>query len=218
VGFWWVLYFAIAWLRLFRGYRIEDRASVRAAYRRLALTAKGGLVICSTHPTRADAALLLWALASPRTYRRYPARYPWVVTDPGLFRVLRWGTFWGWFWKCVYVRQGAGLGRNRRSRQRLDRLLRLRETVLIFPEGTRGDRHPSYLVGSLLKRHPRASLLCIGLQPSARAPGWRRPPRGSRFRVALEVFTPRTELRGAHAIWDLARQVQQKLETLDQAG
>lgn len=210
----WGLFAGIAWLRFGRRYRIADLRGIRRRYRELALGTRGPLLICATHPTRADALLVLWALASPVTYVLHQSRYPWVVTDPGLFPSLRMQRWLGLLWKSVYVSQGAGLGVNRATVDKLDRVLAKGEAVLVFPEGTRGDRHPSYLVGRMLQKYPDARVLCVSLRPDRAAEGWERPRRGTRFSLALSEKRPRTAWGGVRGAWDLASQVQRELEAL----
>lgn len=207
----WGLFFVFAWLKLGRRYRIADLARIRGTYRSLAVEARGPLVICATHPTRADGPVLLWALASPLTYLRHPSRYPWIVADPGLFRFPRLQKSLGLFWKSVYIRQGAGLKKNESTIQRIERLLDRNETVLLFPEGTREDGHPSYLLGRLLEKFPEATVLCLALTPCGPCERREMPRNGTRFQISPTAIAPRARSQGARAAWDLARRVQEEL-------
>jgi hypothetical protein len=117
------LFVAIVWMRLVRRYRVENLDEIRQAYRRLVMEAKGPVLLCSTHPTLADAAVIVWACGTPWSYLAHPTRFPWIVTDPVLFRAFRLQSWLGILFKSIYVRQGAGFDANRNAIARLDRVL-----------------------------------------------------------------------------------------------
>ncbi len=203
------------------GWRVRERAALRAEYARLRAEPGGPLLLCANHLTMLDSFVIAWALGSPCFYLRHPAALPWNTPERRHFASTAWQRALVYVMKCVPVTRGGDRREVGRVLARVRHLLARGEAVLVFPEGARsrsGRVEPesaAYGVGRLVQALPGCRVLCVYLRGDGQEGYSRAPRRGERFRARLACFEPKTDHAGVRGSLDLARQIVRRLAELE---
>src|SRR5512133_1967132 len=128
---------AVLLMRFGFGWRIRDAARHRAEYARLLAQDGRPLLIAANHLTMVDSCIIAWGLGSSLDHVLRYRGLPWNA--PLAARVES-----SWFWrtlaylmKCVPVPRGGDRQAVAGVLERLRRLMRGGEAVLLFPEAGR---------------------------------------------------------------------------------
>lgn len=208
-------------IRLAFRWRIEGLADLRRQYRQLRAESGAPLLICPNHLTLLDSAVVAYALGSGGFYLRHYDALPWNVPERRNFASVWWQRALVWLMKCIPVERG---GDRRAVAETLDRVLFVLErgdAVLVFPEGQRGRGARidagvnTYGVGRLIKSLPGCRVLCVYARGEKQQAWSALPARDQDFRVRLECFEPKTDLRGLRGSVDLTRQVLLRLADME---
>jgi 1-acyl-sn-glycerol-3-phosphate acyltransferase len=212
---------AAALMRLGFGWRIRDAARHRAAYARLLAQDRRPLLIAANHLTMVDSCIIAWGLGSSLghvlRYRGLPWNAPLQarVESSWLWRAL------AYVMKCVPVPRGGDRQAVAGVLERLRRLMRSGEAVLLFPEAGRSrtgrvdTASVAQGVGRLVHELGDCRVLCVYLRGDAQRTYSTVPARGDTFTLATRLVEPRTELRGVRASRDLAMQVLDQLVEME---
>lgn len=208
-------------LRLVLGYRIENLAEVRRAYRVAWLRSDAPLLVCANHLTMIDSFLITWSLGSPAWFTWHFAAVPWNVPERVNFAATPWQRALVYALKCVPIQRGGRRSEVAGVLTRLSYLLTRGDTALIFPEGGRSRSGRIEIesaatgVGRVIRSVPNCRVLCVYLRGRRQTGHSRIPERRDRFDMALAEIEPKTDHVGLRASRDLARQVTRKLHELE---
>jgi 1-acyl-sn-glycerol-3-phosphate acyltransferase len=204
---------AVLLMRFGFGWRIRNPAESRALYARLLREERRPLLVVANHLTMADSPLIAWGLGSAFGHVRRYRGLPWNVPEQSrvdsswLWRLL------AYLAKCIPVPRGGDRLVVARVLERLERLMREGEVVLMFPEGGRSrsgridTESVAQGVGRLIQDLGDCRVLCVYLRGDAQRTWSNLPGRGDTFSIATRLVEPRTTLRGVRASRDLVSQV-----------
>ena len=194
-------------------WRIRNAAAARARYTKLLRAESRPLLVVANHLTMADSPLIAWGLGSAFGHVRRYRGLPWNVPEQS--RVES-----SWLWralayvaKCIPIPRGGERKVVAQVLERLQRLMRGGEAVLMFPEGGRSRtgridaESVAQGVGRLIQALGDCRVLCVYLRGDAQRTWSNLPTRGDTFTIATRLFEPRTTLRGVRASRDLVSQV-----------
>lgn len=213
--------FAVLLMRFGFGWRIRDAARHRAAYARLLEQDRRPLLIAANHLTMVDSCIIAWGLGSTLDhvlrYRGLPWNAPLQarVDSSWLWRAL------AYVMKCVPVPRGGERQAVAGVLDRLRRLLRRGEVVLLFPEAGRSRTgrvdtgSVAQGVGRLVHELGDCRVLCVYLRGDAQQTYSTVPARGDTFTMATRLVEPRSQLRGVRGSRDLALQVLEQLVQME---
>lgn len=208
----WVPFAALV-MRFGFGWRVRDAARHRAEYARLLAQDRRPLLVAANHLTMVDSCVIAWGLGSSLGHVLRHRGLPWNaplqarVESSWLWRVL------AYVMKCVPVPRGGDRQAVAGVLERLRRLMRSGEVVLLFPEAGRSRTgrvdtgSVAQGVGRLVHELGDCRVLCVYLRGDAQRTYSTVPARGDTFTMATRVIEPRTGLRGVRASRDLAMQV-----------
>lgn len=213
--------FIVFLMRVVRGYTIQDRKELRAYFR--SLTAKKEpLLICANHLTFIDSAILIWALSSNTNYFLSIRRFPWNLPAGDFFKKKFIFRVVAYLAKCIFIHRDGTKEHKNGILGICHHLLKRGEIVTLFPEGRRSrtgvfdkDRI-TFGVGKLLKSIPECRVLCVYLRGDKQRGFSNYPPKNSSFKILMDVIIPKTEKTGKEAYFELASQVADKIQGLEQ--
>src|SRR5207244_3404935 len=105
--------------------------------------------------------------------------------------------------KCVFIHRDGTKEHKMSILDNCARLVRGGEVVTVFPEGRRSRtgrfeaERLTYGVGKIVASAPGARVLCVYLRSDRQETFSNYPPKGSRFRVSMELIEPKTSLPGS---------------------
>jgi 1-acyl-sn-glycerol-3-phosphate acyltransferase len=212
---------AVLLIRFGFGWRIRDAAPARALYVRLLRESRRPLLVVANHLTMADSPLIAWGLGSAFSHVRRYRGLPWNVPEQSrvesswLWRVL------AYLAKCVPIPRGGDRRVVAQVLERLERLMRDGEVVLMFPEGGRSRtgridaESVAQGVGRLIRDLGDCRVLCVYLRGDAQRTWSNLPARGDTFSIAARLVEPTTALRGLRASRDLVSQIVGQLAEME---
>lgn len=212
----------VAVLRFGGGWSLQGAEALRAHYRALRRTHRGGVLVCPNHLTMIDSALVAWALGGPLFFLRDFAALPWNLPERRHFAAHWWNRAAVWLLKCLPIERGGARREQGATLARVAWLLGQGEAVLVFPEGARSrsgrvERDaPTYGPGRLLAAAPDVRVLCVYLRGERQSAMSDLPARGQRFRVAWADVEPKSEQAGLRRALDLTQQVLATLAALEE--
>jgi hypothetical protein len=201
---------------------LESPGETRRLYRELTRD-RTPLLICATHLTLFDSALIAWALAAPGWYLLRFRALPWNVPEERNFAATWKQRALSYVYKCVPVRRGGDRAGVADTLERFSHLLSIGEAGLLFPEGGRSRsgrvelESAAYGVGRVVKGLPRCRVLCVYLRGDAQAGYTDLPMRGDRLRVSASVLEPKSDHAGLRGSRDIARQITGRLIEMEEA-
>ncbi|MDH3684979.1 MAG: 1-acyl-sn-glycerol-3-phosphate acyltransferase [Myxococcales bacterium] len=212
---------AVAVMRWGFGWRVENAAELREAYRRLRSESSAPLLICANHLTLVDSFLVAWALGSPGFYLRHYDALPWNLPETTNFATTLWSRAGVYLMKSVPIRRGGAREEVAATLDRFAWLLRRGEVGLVFPEGGRSrtgrvdPESSAYGVGRVVKAIPECRVLCVYLRGEKQENWSALPVRGDRFRGAIAMVEPKSDRSGLRASLEISRQIVAKLADLE---
>ena len=211
----------VALMRFGFGWRIEAVEATRREFQRLRRESESPLLVCANHLTMLDSLLIAAALGSPWWFAIHYASLPWNVPERVHFASTWWKRALIYLMKCVPVTRGSDRREVGRTLARIGYLLSRGEVALIFPEGRRSRtgrvdvEATTYGAGRIIKSLPGCRVLCVYLRGEGQRAYSDRPARNERFRVAIESFQPKTDLRGLRGLVDISRQILARLAAME---
>ena len=211
----------VALMRFGFGWRIEAVEATRWEFQRLRRESESPLLVCANHLTMLDSLLIAAALGSPLWFATHYASLPWNVPERVHFASTWWKRALVYLMKCVPVTRGTDRREVGRTLARVGYLMSRGEVALIFPEGGRSRtgrvdvEATTYGAGRIVKSLPGCRVLCVYLRGEHQRAYSARPARNERFRVAIEAFQPKTDLRGLRGSLDISRQILARLAAME---
>lgn len=202
-------------------WRIAGMQETRRLFARLRAESRAPLLVCANHLTMFDSFVIAWALGSPGWFVAHYSSLPWNTPERDNFASNWWQRTLVYLMKCVPVQRGGDRRSVGRTLDRLAHLLERGDVVLVFPEGgrSRSGRVDTEAVttgvGRLVKSLPGCRVLCVYLRGEGQHTWSTRPASGERFRVAAEVFEPKTDRGGLRGSLDVTRQVLARLDRME---
>lgn len=195
------------------GYRIRNVDAIREKVKDLYLKHPGPWLICANHLTLIDSLVIAYALAPFYRYMIHYNRLPWNMPEKTNFNTNFLMTLTTFVFKCIPVIRGGDRNALAKCLAKCQFILEKRESLLIFPEGTRsrsGRIDPetvSYGVGGLFTRMPDCHVLCVYLRGEKQTGYSAFPRRYQQFYVDARPFIPTPHGKGLRAQRDCAHQI-----------
>jgi 1-acyl-sn-glycerol-3-phosphate acyltransferase len=212
---------AVLVMRFGFGWRVRDAAPARALYAKLLRESRRPLLVVANHLTMADSPLIAWGLGSARGHVRRYRGLPWNVPEQSRVESSRLWRVLAYLAKCIPIPRGGDRRVVARVLERLERLMRSGEVVLMFPEGGRSRtgridaESVAQGVGRLIQELGDCRVLCVYLRGAAQKSWSNLPARGDTFSIATRLVEPRSALRGVRASRDLVSQVVAQLAEME---
>jgi 1-acyl-sn-glycerol-3-phosphate acyltransferase len=203
------------------GYRIRDLDKTRKACRKYFRQHRGPWLICANHLTMIDSLILAYAMMPLyQSVFRFD-RIPWNVPEKNNFHRNMASRLLCYALKCIPINRCGRRDEVSATLNRCISLLKHKQSLMIFPEGTRsrtgrvGTRDFPYGVGRLLSGVPECKVLCMYArgdhqQDYGFIPGYREV-----FTVQTEIIQPATNLKGLKAQRDMAGQIVHQLSRME---
>jgi len=202
-------------------WRIEGVEQTRREFARLRRTSSSPLLICANHLTMLDSCVIAMALGSPWWLVSNYSALPWNTPERGNFASSWWKRVLVYVMKCVPIERGGDRRAVGATLGRMAYLMERGEAGLVFPEGGRSrngrvdTNAVTYGVGRIVKALPGCQVVCVYLRGAHQDSCAERPVTGERFRVAIEAFEPKTDLKGLRGSLDIARQILGRLAAME---
>ncbi len=209
---------------VFKIYRIrtDNLSEVRKQYRKFLNQDKGPLIICSNHLTRVDSIVQSTFLNSIWGYWVNYRSLPWNLPEKTKFYHSWYFRLSCYLGKCIPVLRGAPSAESKRSLQKMLYILNKGDVLSIFPEGRRSRSGKvdtedfSYGVGQILKECPNARVLCVYLRGKKHGGFADIPTKGEDFYFKMEMFKPKSDLKGLRKLRDDSTQIINKLHSMEE--
>ena len=214
----WFLGAFVLVMRLGARYRCPDVGRVRREMREvMRRVGDRPLIICANHLTLIDSMIINWLLTPSWAYLWNWRLMPWNMPERSNFGRSPLLLIMSYLGKCVFVKRGGSIQERRATLDKFKALLWERETVCIFPEGTRSREgrvrgsQPTYSVGELYQAVPNTMVLCVYLRGLGQHTWGVLPRRGETFAVALELIDLGIPAPGRRGAKDVAEKIMQVL-------
>ena len=174
---------------------------------------QGPWIICPNHLTMIDSVILAYAMMPLHRYMFHYRLVPWNVPEKMNFQRSIVVAFLCYLLKCIPVQRGGDRSSVKSTLDKCSYLLRKKEHLMIFPEGTRarnGRIDPeefSYGVDRLLVNNPKCRVMCIYMRGDGQDTYSNFPKRNEIFTMKVEECNPETQLKGLRLQRDYARQI-----------
>lgn len=195
------------------GYRIRDIDGIRSQCRNHFRRHPGPWLICSNHLTMIDSLIVTYSMLSLSQVVFRFARVPWNVPEKDNFHRNIVSRFLCYALKCIPVNRLGQRDGIRATLNRCIRVLKNKQNVMIFPEGTRSrsgricmDDFP-YGTGRIFCHVPDCKVLCIYIRGDHQRAYSVVPRYREIFTVDVRVVQPVTGLKGLRAHRDVAGQI-----------
>jgi hypothetical protein len=194
-------------------YRIRNLKEIRCQVKRMYRKHKGPWLICANHLTLVDSVIIAYALAPFYVYMIHYKMLPWNIPEKTNFNRNLFISMLTFVVKCVPVVRGGDRGEVGDSLSKCGYLLSKKESLLIFPEGTRsrsGRIDPesfSYGPGRLFVNAPDCRVLCVYLRGDRQKTFSAFPETNQDFTMAVKSFVPQPSGKGLRAQRDAAKQI-----------
>lgn len=194
-------------------YRIRNLKEIRNTVRQLYRKHPGPWLICANHLTLIDSVIIAYALAPFYMYMIRFRMLPWNIPEKTNFNRNLFMSMLTFVFKCVPVVRGGDRSQVSTSLSKCGYLLSKKESLLIFPEGTRSrigriDPHEfSYGVGRLFLSVPDCRVLCIYLRGDRQKNFSNIPETGQDFSMFVRSYIPEPDGKGLRAQRNCAKQI-----------
>lgn len=203
-------------------WRINGHRELRKRFRREIRASRGPVLISANHLTMVDSMLILWALAPTWWYLLHFHRVPWNVPERRNFAHKFWPRVGAYLAKCIPVIRGGDRAQVSLVLKKLRHLLAERNSVLIFPEGSRSrtgrvvTTNPALGTGRLIKDLPDARVLCVYIRGDHQTEYSDLPITGERFQCDISWLEPRTDHRGLRGSVEISNQIMQRIQEMEE--
>jgi 1-acyl-sn-glycerol-3-phosphate acyltransferase len=203
------------------GYKIEDRKKIRQTVEELYRKHPGPWLICANHLTLIDSAVIAYALAPLHRYMIHFNRLPWNMPEKKNFHNTIFKTMMTFVLKCIPVVRRGDRNVVAQSLAKCEFVLQKRESLLIFPEGTRsraGYIDPeavSYGVGRLCLNIPDCRVLCVYLRGEKQESYSDYPKWNQKFYVDVRPVELQPDGKGLRAQRDCAKKIIYQLAEME---
>lgn len=212
----------LIWLALKAGgYRVRDLKIVRKTVSELMHGHPGPWLICANHLTLIDSVVLAYAMVPVWRYVVHYRRLPWNVPEKMNFSRSLMVRLSCYLTKCIPITRGGDRESVRSSLDKCSFLLKKKENLMIFPEGTRSrsgrvdTQNFSYGAGRLFRAIPGCRIMAVYLRGDGQKT-WSGFPRfGETFSMKVEECRPETGLTGLRAQRDCAGQIVRHLSKME---
>lgn len=209
-------------LRWAGGYRIENLEETRRRFRELSRE-KAPLLVCGNHLTFIDSALMLWAFASTVWYLFHYRFFSWNLPAGDFFaKKLKYRVVLH-LSKCIFLYRDGPPAHQNRVLTLCRHLLEKGEVVTIFPEGQRsrsGRVEPEKMTHGAARLIEslggRCRVLCVYVRGDKQEGYSDYPPRGSLFRIRMELLAPSSSQAGRQAYHEITAQIGGALKRLEE--
>ena len=204
------------------GYRVRHLNEARRRVAELYARHRGPWILCPNHLTMIDSMVIAYAMAPMHRYLIQYRRLPWNLPERANFQQNIFLALLCYLTKCIPVDRGGDRERVKSTMEKCAHLLERKESLLIFPEGTRSrtgrvDREAfSYGVGRLLVHSPDCRVMCLYLRGHGQTTYSTVPRFGESFTIQIEPFRPEMDGRGLKAQRECARQIVGHLARMEQ--
>ncbi len=178
------------------GYQIRDLKRIRAEVARLHREHEGPWLICPNHLTMIDSVLISYGMASLGGHILRFRRVPWNLPERRNFQSNIFLAVLCYLAKCLPVDRGGSREDLQRLLDRCRRVLKWRQSLLIFPEGGRSRtgrvnrENCSYSVGRFLDENRSCRVMLIYLRGDGQDAYGLMPRYGELFTMNVEMFDP----------------------------
>lgn len=204
-----LIYLLVYWA----GCRIHDVKRIRETVKGMYRKHPGPWVICANHLTLIDSVIIACALAPFYRYMVHYNRLPWNMPEKTNFNTNFLLTLTTFVFKCIPVIREGDRNALAQSLAKCEFVLEKRESLLIFPEGTRSrsgridPENVSYGVGRMCLKIQDCQVLCVYLRGEKQKGYSAFPSRNQRFYADVRHFIPDHQGQGLRAQRDCARQI-----------
>jgi hypothetical protein len=217
----WV-FFSIAVMRFYFGYRIANIRELRAQYQTIRAQSNAPLLVCGNHLTLVDSFLMAWALGSGRYWLTHPDELPWNMPER-----MNFGRNWLsrlliFVAKCIPITRGGAREDVGDVLDRVKYLLVHGETALLFPEAGRSrtgrveDASAAWGVGRIVGAVAGCRVLCIYMRGRRQETWGNFPVKGDVLDVSLACIEPKSDFRGVRRSRDVAQQIVRQLVRMEE--
>ncbi|MFA4915985.1 MAG: lysophospholipid acyltransferase family protein [Syntrophales bacterium] len=233
-GLWWLQYI-LGWMTIFfigplyfiaiklMRYRVRDLKKLRQEFHLQFKKHEGPWIICANHLTMIDSLIIAYATTSLYVHIRHYRVIPWNLPEKANFQRSIFMSLFCYLAKCIPVNRGGERKEMKKTLDRCTYVLRRKQNLMIFPEGTRSrtgrvdTEHFPYSVGRFIKDFDNCRVMCIYLRGDAQDNYGFIPKFGERFTAIISVLEPeRTQDNGLRAQRYYAGQVIGHLSNLEE--
>ncbi len=203
------------------GYTVRDLKKNRTAILKLFKRHNGPWIICANHLTMIDSVVLAYAMLPLHRYLFEYRLVPWNVPEKMNFQQNPIVAFICYLLKCIPVERGGDRGAVKSTLDKCSYLLKKKENLMIFPEGTRSrngrinTKEFSYSVGRLFINNSNCRVMCIYIRGDGQESYSNFPKKNETFSMKVKECRPETRLKGLRAQRDCAKQIVTNLAQME---
>ncbi len=209
-------YLVLFILKYIGRYKIPNIEEIRKFYREIC-NQNEPILICPNHLTLIDSAILLWALANNFYYLFHFSKFAWNipakenVENSLFFRIIVYLT------KCILIDREGSKEHKEKILQKLIYLLKNKESVMIFPEGTRSptgkiyQENIQYGAGQLVAEVPNTKVLVIYARAKTQMQKSDYPPKGDEIFIRYKLIQPEIKGKGLRLYRNITVQIMNEL-------
>jgi hypothetical protein len=205
------------------GYRVNSMRSVRMKVQKLMAAHKGPWLICANHLTLIDSVVLVYAMMPGYHYIFNYRLLPWNVPERMNFNKSLLVGLACFLTKCIPVTRGGDREGLKSTMATCAYLLKKKENLMIFPEGTRSrlgrvnTEDYAYGIGRFICNIPGCRVMCFYLRGKGQETYSNFPKFGETFTMEVEECRPKSRFKGLRAQKDCAQQVILNLARMEKA-
>lgn len=205
------------------GYRIRNLTAIRERIDAYYKAHPGPWMICANHLTMVDSFIICYAMFPFYQYMVEYRRVPWNVPEKLNFNRNIFLTAVCYLLKCIPIIRGGEREIIHSFFLKCSYLFDKRETLMIFPEGSRsrtGRIEPesvSYGPGRLLSGRTDCRVLCVYLRGDHQSGYGVYPQKNEGFYMAVDLLMPAVAQKGLRVQREISRKIIGKLEEMERA-
>ena len=217
----WVMA-AVAAMRFYFRYRIQNVEEIRKQYRQIRAQSDTPLLVCANHLTLIDSALIAWAIGSGPYWLSHPDELPWNTPESTNFGRTWFARGLIFVAKCIPITRGGAREDVGDVLERVKYLLVRGETALLFPEAGRSrtgrveEAAAAWGVGRVVGAVPGCRVLCVYLRGDKQETWGDFPAKDDRIDVELVCIEPKSDARGVRRSRDLDQQIVRQLVRMEE--
>lgn len=200
------------------GYEIENRAETRRRFREMYRASRRDgvpLVVCCNHLTFIDSCILIWAFGSSFWYFRNFSGYTWNLPAGDFFKKKLLYRVVAYLGKGIFIHRDGSAEHKLATLDLCVDVINRGEVLTVFPEGRR-SRHPhgafeadrmAQGVGKIVTAAKDCRVLCVYLRSDRQKAFSSYPPKGSKFRIEMELIQPTFTHEGKKGCTEVLKQI-----------